>query len=947
VSSKTLKWGKMAVILAVLTLFCFMFGGAALAAGEQWTITPDVVKAMHTYDYTITGSNLYADLNQFCDTDPANPQHQLYIDFPFCNSIDCFNQTPYPTFQLDNGALEVKVDLTVNGQVFHLNAIAHNAPFNGEPPTILEDFQLPNGNCVSRLALTIERQNISVTGKVTNIVISGIKVKNPPKPKADYCVSVKHQQDCFSPSNCMNLNVVRTVGAIDFNADKSCLVSGTMINFNGQVLDTECNGWGQASWPVIIGYMEGAEIQNPKPCDLCPDVINIWDCADVDNPYAISVEQEVNCVTPPGPAGVLATPIPGMDNYIKPIVTHTDGNGNFQGSIMAPLAGTYNLVARTIEVADTNLDNFIQYTLTTTADNVPYEAIEDFAYAQGSSATHYLKGKFDCGPETYEHAWLLSDPSVIVPLTSNPRFLELGLNRGTTQVECNAFPVTVCLLDKFGQPTENKKPCGGNYPDLKVELNAYNYPDGTLNGGYFIDENGSKINYIYIPGGEQCATARFQPVGGGVISVQASAIIRIDPNDPSSGVSRIVKICPLEINCEACLLEVTPLVECDNIGLPRAGWPVKVSVHYDPTLAGTVLADPARTTANIRVELLDVQTRDIVAAASWDTIAKTTANKLDYNAVGGNASGATFAHPNLSGYVNKSDIYVYVPADYCGSLVVKIVDADKHIKDEGIIFYVSPVELKRVLKPNSWQLISTPKQLAGTGSMSSLIGDNSFSEMFIYDKNQPNGPWVQVTDPNYRLLPQYGYLLNMKQNFSGNDLCPGNCGSENCIIANYVFARATSPFGITPSARPLPIGWSMVAPAFEADPDPDLKTRYNYYYFCDAFGNCDCGNLLLTQGDTLSRMLGSACSDCKVIKNWGGKGLNVTNNGGRVKIEGTANAMGNLGTFVGASISQGTLQSWANDPQNYAFNGDAYWLYLTSPQSLAPLNELEIVDVTP
>jgi len=963
VSLKTLKWGRMAIILAVVTLFCLMFAGAALASGEQWVMSPNedittqnVVKAMHTYNYTIEGKGLFADLNQFCDTDPLNPQHQLYIDFPFGNSVDkydCIHNTYYDTFQVDaNGSLTLKVDLTVDGSVYHLNVVAYNTTQpNGEPANIFEYAYDANGNPIARLALTIERQSIPIAGHVTDIRIEGIKVKNSPIPKADYCVRVRHQQDCFSPSNCINLNVVRTVGAVYLTSSQGCLISGSNYNVTGDVVDTEGRLWDQASWPVIIEYVTENQIPYPVPCSICPQTINIWDCLSLVDPTSLSVDQVASCVLPPGGAGVTIDETNA--HSIEPVVAHVGVQyaGHFEQNITVPLVGgPYKLVARTLEVADTKEDNKIGYTLTTSSYNVPAEAIEDNTYKQDMNATHYLKGIF-CGPEQYAHAWLFSDAQDISPESTNPKFIRLKLDNGVTQVECAPFRVSIDLLDKFGQLTNNQEPCGGPYNSLKVELNVFN-EDGTINSGAFYDNAdclGAPINYVMIPGGAAHNCAWFKPAGGGIVKVQASAIIPLDPSDPGSGVNRIVSICPLEINCGQCMLEVTQLVTCKDSDLPRAGWPVKVSLHYDPTLEGTTLADPAHTTANIRVELLDPTTRQPISDASWDTIAKVTGNRLDFNAVGSNDSGSIFVHPNLSGYEDKSDIYVYVPSNFCGPLVVKVVDVDKHIKDEASINYVSPVELKRVLKPDSWQLISTPKELAGEGNMSSLVG-NSYSDMFIYDKNLPGGPWKQITDADYKLLPQYGYLLKMKQNYSGNTLCPGNCGSEECIVANYVFARATNPE--IPGRRNLSVGWNLVAPALEVDPSPAIPTTYNVQTICDPSDPCDCGELI-AQGDALYRILGSACADCKVLVNWGGQGMDSTIYGSIIggsmglDISGEPNSMGNLANFSSATVNSGSLGGLAIDPQYvYGFNGDAYWLYITSTQTLAANNTLEIVKVT-
>jgi len=1015
VTKRVTKWGRIAVILAIIALSCFIFAGIALAesinmvAGDNpITGGPSyVVKADHTYAYTVTGTNMDIDVNLFAEgnllgklaTAPdGSTLNSIVLDFPFGPmrystaadpAVNDANEAIDPAYtpttidpedhNLDGlQGKSVDVWVTVNGVEYLTKVI----------PDLRENITLSDGSVIDRVYLTVERQLIPAIGKVTDFRIERLVVHNTKAPKEDYCVNIKHSKSCFTPK-CLNLDVVLTVGRISIDTIDDCKVAGARVNVTGHVFRTEGGylldefgqqtetwldyPWPLTTWPVIIEYV--VQTTNPvyPPCALCP----------AGTPYFVPA-----CVSDPNLGdivdnGCLGEPYthqdPSSGDCIAPVITHTVNvtdpithliidRGFFEASIVVPgVAGvSHSIVARTIEVKDTPQDASVQYYFDTADYLVPVESLEDMAYVRETDDNHFLRGFFNEDLEALEHAWVYSDPETILPVAGDPKYITV--TQVGTQVDCSAYvPVRIILRDKFGNATPNKVPCGDNLAALKIDLKSIvcdpDDPTGTINPeapfGTILDGNDSgahEIDYTQIAPGASEVTVYFKADEGGNVRIIAGAII--------NGVNQLDAICCLEVNCLICILEVTPLVPCDQIPSQylndpnyeepaKAGWPVKISVHYDPRLLGTILADPNRTSATLRVELLDSSLQTVISEASWDLEAFTDGNRLAFNMAGSKGNNDTYLHPNIN--ETKSDFFVYVPWSYCGPLAVKVVDPEKHVWGTKLITYNSPVELVRVLRPNTWQLISTPKELAGAGTMSALLGGSYFSDMLIYDKNLPGGPWAQITDPAYQLRPQYGYVLNMTQDWTNGGYCTSNdCGSESCVQARYVFARST---GVEmPGSRPLNLGWNLVGPSFSEDihyrAGEQLTTAYGTVtYPCPPNTECVCGDAL-TQGDTLSRMLGSACADCKTLVNWGGKGLNSFTSPGpygpvAITLQGAPNSMGNLGAFEAASVNGNTYGGYYVDSSLYGFNGDAYWLYITSPQTLTSNTILKSADVQP
>jgi hypothetical protein len=162
--------------------------------------------------------------------------------------------------------------------------------------------------------------------------------------------------------------------------------------------------------------------------------------------------------------------------------------------------------------------------------------------------------------------------------------------------------------------------------------------------------------------------------------MQYSAII--------NGVNKIWEQCGIEVNYNACMLEVTPLVLGDGCtpmnetwsDSPRDGWPIKVSVHYDEQV-------------DLRVEILDPVTRkpfnfkggpdDFLV--TWDTEAYAENGVLEFEAEGRYGHGDYLEHPNVPYDGSKSDFFVY-PVNACGkSFIIKVVDEANNIKDEALM----------------------------------------------------------------------------------------------------------------------------------------------------------------------------------------------------------------------------------------------------------------------
>ena len=307
---------------------------------------------------------------------------------------------------------------------------------------------------------------------------------------------------------------------------------------------------------------------------------------------------------------------------------------------------------------------------------------------------------------------------------------------------------------------------------------------------------------------------------------------------------------------------------------PRIGWPVQAAAWLDTDWCNACNKD-----FSVMVEMKNVSK---TLTATWGNTLT-----LDYGLTGPNGSGASYSH---SQYMDpdkncKSHFYIYanpvgdVDCDFTGSLDVRVkvtcnATGITYATPWQTISYTSPVELARDLRYDSWQTLSTPKTLAGTGNMPSLLGNN-YSIAYVYD----GGKWINVG--TYKLKPLYCYYAKMKQ---------GPNPAAEAYTANYIYQRTTSPSGMIPPTRALPSGWSAVGVA-----EPS---------------NGDCYN----QDEYIYRMLGSMCKLCKKVVNPGNELGN--------------NLLGNLADFKALAIADDSQDLFNEDPDHEVYNGDNYWLWL-------------------
>ncbi|MEW6183458.1 MAG: hypothetical protein AB1500_09845 [Bacillota bacterium] len=855
-----IRWRKATIFFAVFVLCCFAFAGTALAAHMEIYVPgsdpidgtdTNVVKADHIYDYTIEATGLQKDLDLFCDDN-------IQFGFPFPES-DNFNEARGKT---------LTVYVTVDGAVYTVPVvpcIKENVLIvTGHPSGI--DF---NGDLVS---LTIQSQSFPREGTVTGFKIEGLRVKNP-REYGKYCVTSVQSLVC-DWFECMNLNVVETVGNIDVKCDLGCMVNGQKVTFFGRVLRTDGAPWAYTSWPVVVEIRDSATgrlAQDPNTDQW------VKDCTSRD---------------------IHLNPCSGVP--IQPVVTHTDSNGRFQAQLTLPACpGTYYVVARTIEVRDENVDEAVEYFDTADSWKVPAESIEDIKNANAVNRNHILRGIVP--PAAKAHAWVQSDPYRDFRIVPGVPFA-ITMNDLGAQLDCSqCYELRIVLRDKYGNVTMNTNPCcvrigdsvnNCNLAPIKVDLKAFQNIGGAevIAGRFYSNPRdcsaqASQIDHTYIAPGADGVSVWFHPDSEykGNINIRASSII----ND----VHKLYQLCDIEVNCIGIKVEPSVKVPCTD-GSPRAGWLVKVSVfHKYPT-------------QKMRVELLDPKTRLPVNWATWDT-----EGVVEFEHKGRFTSGDTYVHPNVSYDIYKSDIYIYTNRTVEGKLLlVKLVNEERNAYGEALLHqnpFCSPVEMNRFVKEDTWQVISTPKKLAGAGTMCSLVGSN-YTDALTYDEK--NKTWNAVT--TQQLDPLHAYFIKTKQNPDGD-----------YFLAKYIFDRTDHPGGTIPPTRDLPQGWSLVGTSLDRG-----QWEYIEWYPWDEY----------SQPSSLYKMLGTTCDQCKKVYNPGGLPDNWTP-------AYPVNDLGNLAPFVAADIIPD--QTWYLDDKYYTvFNGDGYWLYLTQPATLVAETQLELVD---
>lgn len=746
----------------------------------------------------------------------------------------------------------------------------------------------------------IQEENLPMDMGITvsYMVIEGLKVKNTCAP-GTYTITVSN--DRFG-NEFFGLRVVETVGEIIITSptDGTTASSGTTITVQGEVWNTCGEPWPYDSWPVLIDVVDskGLPAIDPSTGELV--------CANVPESVRNDCHYQPDfCCTDPCTGDILC-----------PWVAHTVRQGNvttFTQTITVPACWKYGqdyfIRAQTIEVKDNHEDGDIDYVKAFTVDRdlVPAEGIEDGAFP------HLEKGKYhrnDCF-RTETHAWLAADevnivsgPGVAVAIKQiiPPNDFTVG-----DEIYFNKpIPIKVQVIDKFCHNTAVDS-------DLKVDLAAYYKVgwDGKDIAGRFYDEpGGTEISHVYVPAGESCVTVYFyanEYSVGKMIYIEERAII---------GGNQIIAQCRAWVkNVYRVDLEVFPKVTVcpDPASPPRAGWPLKAAVWTDIR---------ATEDYDVVVELYDAgeQTRcNFADWATWDTSLNVCFNKKGQYEGHGDVydndgdklicdechGWASYLHPYST---NKSHFYIYIDKSAVGkTLVAKVTLKGKTTgrilssNEVTVGPFASPVELTRYLDADTWQTLSTPKYLANGsdctkyGTFKDLLPAGSYDLITFYK----NGKWTTVAGAdadNLVVEPLTCYYIRTHQRKE-----PGP--TADYWQAKYIYDRAENPSEMIPPVRTLGLGWNAVG----------VSVQY------------PCYNDGVTQADMVYHFLGSICNGCKLIYNPGP-------------------ALGNKAPWQVLAVSEGTMPSWAYDPNYPAFNGDNYWVYLTQTQDLAANIGLDLVD---
>jgi len=932
------KWGKLSIILAIVALCCFMFAGVSLAAPVDYTgiialdpagnaqVNPytgmnmNVVKGSHTYDYGIYSGLFGAiDLGVFAD-------QPIVVDFPEISD-------PTAT-QFD---LSPAIGRTVPIRVWTSGS--------GSDGTILQTIPVID-NVNHTATFVIQKQNLPQIGTVNYFQIEGLRVKNTCLD-GSYCITLRHP--CFTGgvSSCMALRVVRTVERITLDLPAAPYTKGSTIEVSGEVWGTCNKPWPFDTWPVLIDLVDkkGLTAQDPY--------------ADGQGSFVTEDGETIieNCS---------ANYEPCTGTPICPVVAHTRQLGDrtiFTAQLKLPACEDYGLDytirARTIEVQDCNADPDIEYIAPFTVDCqlMAAEALEDFAGATGAGGTHILYSPFTVPGciETLPHAWLEAIPRTITLTAGVPSCIGPKSCPGESPIPFDK-PYNFCInvYDKFGNLT-TVRDAGG----LKVDLVAYDINKDVA--GIFKDALGNEITHVWIPQGQTGICVTFYPKKLGELTIEGRSIINLN---------RSVARCGAFVNeATQAQLDITVKVVKDTVfeqlgpveNAPVAGWPLSAAIWLKDDQNNDINATE---NYDVIVSLRSEDDGDDTnwaetsvdefcppSCATWDTALDTTFNfKGAYDGRGDiyneNHSELLckvchgwdkYTHPYCT---VKSHFYVY-PSASCVCEVV-YVQAKLVGKTTGKVIltntvkvgpFADPVDLKRVLNAETWQVLSTPQELVGSGGMDSLMPASSFADILTYKDYQ----WSSLA-PDEELDPLYAYYVKTAQRATQKD--------PNCYVAKYVFNRVANPGEDVPPTRTVVQGWNLVGVAMPSEMTLPPAIKIDITGNCNV-PDCDSPNCegypcdKLYQPEFLGKMLGTTCEACKKTYNPGGAGLDIVvavnpNTGIKdVSIDGDPNRMANLAGFTAADVSQGTLEAWALDPLYLVFNGDGYWVYMTKTQSLA------------
>ena len=926
---------RLFLMIALVTLCSFLFAGVALANGTL-DIIPDAsnpnaynsVKASHTYDYVFDASNFEGvDTAAFYE----NPQ-DLFIKFPVVRSGD-----PADQFDLSPAiGRTIPVNVTVNGQVYYMQTVPTIGvdPIDGRPMASF-DFQ---------------SANLAKTGSVERIEILGLRVKNTHVPSDSYKIEFTHYQP-FLFTLYKSIRVVETVGEIVIDSPKTCtdVKAGSSFTVTGHVMKT-CNvPWDYTSWPVKIEILDKKGRPAKMPVmNECPITYN-EDGQPIEAGGQTLADMEPVCVS----------------------TTYNQGAGTttFTGTLRMPAyqykykgawTNDYVIKVSTIEVKDA-------YSIP--GDNQPVaESIEDKADTtlvgcpigntiqarQNYLNIRHLYCDFSCDDTKSNRAIALSAPETIHMIPAEP--VKITWKTDLNEIKLNKpVEVTFCFMDKYCNPAAIL-----NGPQ-KVDLAAF-YGEIRTIAGIFTDGAGNQIGHVYVPAGQSCVTVMFVPtVPAGITgppypeSWQITIEARAENLTSTPSPIIIAQDEAYVIGEGGTTLELLAKVT-NEVGAPVAGWPVKASFFVN-NLGATqnykLHVEITDETGKSYADINDNGMYDVgEEVACWGVdpgvidfsyvytdhnwyMGKEVGAPTVTNHVMGSLMGHNICQPwdtiTIPFSTSKQHIWIYpkVRIERCtnegymeptiaypASLHVKVViegpaGEEVMVAESDIFNFVDPVELMRSLDADSWQTLSTPKTLAGTGDLNFLIGQGSYDIAYKY----VNGAWTQLT-PGEQLQPLYCYYVKMRQ--------PKHYGTEGgngCYWnAAYIFDRADGPQQMIPPVRTLGIGWNAVGMAIQ-----DTNTEDD--------------NNLWQQSDMLYRAMGTICEGCKIVYN---PGFPKVQNQREPQLDRTR--LGNLADFKTVAVSIGTNGAWWDDPYTDVYNGDNYWIYLTKAQDIAANVGLDVVD---
>ncbi|MHB8158702.1 MAG: hypothetical protein ACYDEQ_15175 [Desulfocucumaceae bacterium] len=316
--------------------------------------------------------------------------------------------------------------------------------------------------------------------------------------------------------------------------------------------------------------------------------------------------------------------------------------------------------------------------------------------------------------------------------------------------------------------------------------------------------------------------------------------------------------------------EITPLVT-DKNGNPVAGWPLAAKVmldfsaseDYAVTFAASNAAGPVS-----GVSFDDEQVKAFVPFPGGP------------DCPGDN--GAIFPY-----CTDKQYFFLYPDTSVVGKTLTFTVDVDgiEAVFTMGKAF-VSPVEMQRTFKENSWQVFSVPKYVAKECAEAPNYA--TFEDALPFDPlvltyNNQCGPfgWTVVNKDSV-MDPLNGYYVKVPQIEAWEN--------QSKTTVDFVFARAVDPSQQYPPTEWMTgQGWNTVgvavSPTFE-------KT-------------------LARQSDTAAHAFGSLVEK--------GNSYNIWNPGTK---------LGNVNTgFTTINLSPDSLGSYAGDSMKTVYNGDVYWIW--------------------